>query len=306
VTASSNSVQALTNPPVQQPPGASGAESAGRPAPEGQAPEARAPEAQLSGRSLRLGYDGPDVVTDLDIDIPPGRITVLVGANACGKSTTLRALARLLKPRGGVVTLDGKDIHAMSTKALAIHVGILPQTPTAPEGITVADLVGRGRYPHQKWFRQWSAEDQRVVAWALEATETADIAHRPVDELSGGQRQRVWIAMALAQETEVLMLDEPTTYLDVHHQVEVLDLVVQLNREQGRTIAVVLHDLNLACRYAHHLIAMKQGKIVAQGAPADIVTEELVADVFGLRSKVIDDPVSHTPMVVPIGRHVAM
>jgi iron complex transport system ATP-binding protein len=193
----------------------------------------------------------------------------------------------------------------MSTKALATRVGILPQAPIAPEGITVADLVGRGRYPHQKWFRQWSADDQRVVAWALEATGTADIAHRPVDELSGGQRQRVWIAMALAQETEVLMLDEPTTYLDVHHQVDVLDLIVQLNKEQGRTIAVVLHDLNLACRYGHHLIAMKLGKITAQGAPAGIVTEELVEDVFGLRSKVIDDPVSHTPMVVPIGRHVA-
>jgi iron complex transport system ATP-binding protein len=300
VTASSNSVRHAANPPATRP-GAAGTTSAA----EATTSDVPAPEAQLSGRSLRLGYDGPDVVADLDIDIPPGRITALVGANACGKSTTLRALARLLKPRGGVVTLDGKDIHSMSTKLLATQVGILPQTPTAPEGITVADLVGRGRYPHQTWFRQWGMEDQRVVAWALEATGTAEIAHRPVDELSGGQRQRVWIAMALAQETEILMLDEPTTYLDVHHQVEVLDLIVQLNREQARTIAVVLHDLNLACRYAHHLIAMKQGNIVAQGAPADIVSEELVADVFGLRSKVIEDPVSHTPMVVPIGRHVA-
>jgi len=294
--ASSHSVQDLANAQAADPAATSGT------APTA---DASAPEAQLSGRSLRLGYDGPDIVEDLDIDIPPGKITVLVGANACGKSTTLRALARLLKPRGGVVTLDGKDIHSMSTKALATRVGILPQAPTAPEGITVADLVGRGRYPHQKWFRQWSAEDQRVVAWALEATGSAEIAHRPVDELSGGQRQRVWIAMALAQETEVLMLDEPTTYLDVHHQVDVLDLIVQLNTEQGRTIAVVLHDLNLACRYAHHLIAMKEGRVVAQGAPAGIVTEELVSDVFGLRSKVIDDPISHTPMVVPIGRHVA-
>lgn len=294
--ASSRSAQDLANAPALDPTPRSGTAPAG---------DDRAPEAELSSRSLRLGYDGADVVEALDIDIAPGKITVLVGANACGKSTTLRALARLLKPRGGVVTLDGKDIHSMPTKVLATRIGILPQSPTAPEGITVADLVGRGRFPHQKWFRQWSAHDRRAVAWALEATGTAEIAHRPVDELSGGQRQRVWIAMALAQETEVLMLDEPTTYLDVHHQVDVLDLIVQLNKEQGRTIVVVLHDLNLACRYAHHLIAMKKGRIAAQGAPAGIVTEELVEDVFGLRSKVIEDPVSHTPMVVPIGRHVA-
>jgi len=262
-------------------------------------------DAQLQGRSMRLGYDGADIVSDLDIDIPPGQITVLVGANACGKSTTLRALARLLKPRGGQITLDGKDIHAMSTKELATRIGILPQTPTAPDGITVADLVGRGRYPHQKWFQQWQADDQRVVAWALEATGLSEIAHRQVDELSGGQRQRVWIAMALAQETEVLMLDEPTTYLDVHHQVDVLDLVVQLNQQQGRTVAVVLHDLNLACRYAHHLIAMKAGRIVAQGPPTEIVDAALVEEVFGLRSMVIEDPVSHTPLVVPIGQHLS-
>ena len=263
------------------------------------------PEAQLQGRAMRLGYDGVDIVGNLDIDIPPGKITVLVGANACGKSTTLRALARLLKPRGGQITLDGKDIHAMSTKELATRVGILPQSPTAPDGITVADLVGRGRHPHQKWFQQWKADDERVVAWALESTGLTEIAHRQVDELSGGQRQRVWIAMALAQETEVLMLDEPTTYLDVHHQVDVLDLVVQLNQQQGRTVAVVLHDLNLACRYAHHLIAMKAGCIVAQGRPADIVTEQLVEEVFGLNSMVIEDPVSHTPLVVPIGQHLS-
>ncbi|MGH3661719.1 MAG: ABC transporter ATP-binding protein [Micromonosporaceae bacterium] len=260
---------------------------------------------RLSGRGMRLGYDGPDIVTDLDIDIPPGKITMLVGANACGKSTTLRALARLLKPRAGAVTLDGRDIHAMRTKELATRIGILPQTPSAPEGITVVDLVCRGRYPHQKWFRQWTDSDERVVAWALEATGTVAVAGRQVDELSGGQRQRVWIAMALAQQTGVLMLDEPTTYLDVHHQIEVLDLLVRLNREAGRTIAVVLHDLNLACRYAHHLIAMRAGGIAAQGNPKDVVTEELVETVFGLRCKVIDDPVSHTPMVIPIGQHLS-
>jgi iron complex transport system ATP-binding protein len=263
------------------------------------------PPQQLSARGLRLGYDGADIVSDLDIDLPPGKITMLVGANACGKSTTLRALARLLKPRGGQVTLDGKDIHSMPSKDLATRIGILPQSPTAPEGITVADLVCRGRYPHQKWFRQWSDDDERVVAWALQATGTAQIADRPVDELSGGQRQRVWIAMALAQETGVLMLDEPTTFLDVHHQVDVLDLLVELNRDQGQTIAVVLHDLNLACRYAHHLIAMRGGAIIDQGNPKEIVTEELVERVFGLKSKVILDPISHTPMVIPIGRHLS-
>ncbi|WP_427885500.1 ABC transporter ATP-binding protein [Kribbella sp. GL6] len=259
----------------------------------------------LSARSMRLGYDGADIVPDLDIDIPPGKITMLVGANACGKSTTLRALARLLKPRSGTVMLDGHDIHTMSTKDLATKVGILPQSPSAPEGIAVADLVCRGRYPHQKWFRQWTPEDEQIVAWALESTGTAELADRGVDELSGGQRQRVWIAMALAQETGVLMLDEPTTYLDVHHQIEVLDLLVRLNRDAGRTIAVVLHDLNLACRYSHHLIAMRQGRIVAEGVPGEVVTEELVRTVFGLESKVIQDPVSRTPMVVPIGQHLS-
>ncbi|MGH3359533.1 MAG: ABC transporter ATP-binding protein [Nocardioidaceae bacterium] len=259
---------------------------------------------QLTGEHLRLGYDGDDIVADLSIEIPPGKITVLVGANACGKSTTLRALAKLLKPRGGSILLDGRAIHKMPSKELATRVGILPQSPSAPEGITVADLVCRGRYPHQKWFRQWTDEDEDVVAWALEATGTAELADRLVDELSGGQRQRVWIAMALAQETGILMLDEPTTYLDIHHQVDVLDLVVQLNRDEGRTIAIVLHDLNLACRYAHHLIAMRSGAIVAQGDPSEIITERLVKDVFGLNSRVIDDPVSGTPMVVPIGQHL--
>lgn len=265
---------------------------------------ARPDPQQLTGERLRLGYDGADIVEDLTIEIPPGKITVLVGANACGKSTTLRALAKLLKPRGGSVLLDGRAIHKMSSKELATKVGILPQSPTAPEGITVADLVCRGRYPHQKWFRQWTDEDEDVVAWALEATGTAELADRAVDELSGGQRQRVWIAMALAQETGILMLDEPTTYLDIHHQIDVLDLVVTLNRDEGRTIAIVLHDLNLACRYAHHLIAMRSGAIVEQGEPSEIITESLVRDVFGLNSRVIDDPVSGTPMVVPIGQHL--
>ena len=201
--------------------------------------------------------------------------------------------------RRGTVLLDGTSIHRLPTQEVATKLGILPQSPVAPEGITVADLVGRGRYPHQGWFRQWTTADRAAVDGALEATGTLDLADRPVDELSGGQRQRVWIAMALAQGTGLMLLDEPTTYLDLAHQVEVLDLLVDLNQREGRTIVLVLHDLNQACRYAHHLIAMRDGAIVAEGAPADIVTPELVTDVFGLPCRVIADPVSATPMVVP-------
>jgi iron complex transport system ATP-binding protein len=235
--------------------------------------------------------------------VPTGRITVIVGANACGKSTLLRGMARLLSPSSGSVYLDGKDIHALPTKAVAAKLALLPQAPVAPDGIRVADLVGRGRYPHQGWFRRWSAADDDAVARALEATGTLDVAERPVDELSGGQRQRVWIAMALAQETGLLLLDEPTTFLDVSHQVELLDLLTDLNRRAGTTIVLVLHELNLACRYADHLIAMKDGAIVAEGAPAAAVTEEMVTEVFGMPCQVVPDPVSGTPMVVPIGRH---
>ncbi|MET0323809.1 MAG: ABC transporter ATP-binding protein [Ilumatobacteraceae bacterium] len=258
----------------------------------------------LAAHDLNLAYDDRVIVNRLSVDIPPGKISVIVGPNACGKSTLLRALARLLKPKAGAVLLDGTSIHKMSTRAVATKLGILPQAPVAPEGITVADLVGRGRYPHQGWFRQWTTADRVAVDGALEATGTLDLAHRPVDELSGGQRQRVWIAMTLAQGTGLMLLDEPTTYLDLSHQVDILDLLVDLNQREGRTIVLVLHDLNQACRYAHHLIAMREGAIVAEGAPATIVTPELVTDVFGLPCRVIDDPVSHTPMIVPIGRHL--
>jgi len=257
----------------------------------------------LRAEHLRLAYERLEVVADLSVTIPPARITTIVGANACGKSTLLRGLARLLKPAGGTVQLDGRSIHELPTKELAVRLGILPQTPIAPEGITVADLVARGRYPHQTWIRQWSAADQQAVADALEATDTLALAERPVDELSGGQRQRVWIAMALAQGTEIMLLDEPTTFLDVTHQVEVLDLLVDLNRRDGRTIVLVLHDLNQACRYAHHLIAMRGGAIVAEGRPSEIVTRALVQQVFELRCQIAPDPVSGTPMVIPIGRH---
>ncbi len=227
-----------------------------------------------------------------------------MGANACGKSTLLRGLARLLKPASGTVLLDGQSIHRMATKEVAMRLGILPQSPVSPEGINVADLVGRGRCPHQGWFRQWSATDEQAVAQAMLATDTLELADRAVDELSGGQRQRVWIAMALAQGTDILLLDEPTTFLDLAHQVDVMDLLTDLNLEHGRTVVLVLHELNQACRYSHHLIAMKEGAIVAEGPPREVVTEALVEEVFELACRVVPDPVSGTPMVVPIGRHL--
>ncbi|MBG6215967.1 iron complex transport system ATP-binding protein [Arthrobacter sp. CAN_A6] len=257
----------------------------------------------LQAQSVTLAYNERTVVDGLSVILPAGRITVIVGANASGKSTLLRGLARLLKPTHGTVLLDGEDIHSLSTRSVARTLGLLPQTPVAPDGISVTDLVGRGRYPHQGWFRQWKSSDDDAVADALEATDTLELAERNVDELSGGQRQRVWIAMALAQQTDILLLDEPTTFLDVTHQIEVLDLVTDLNRRAGTTVVIVLHDLNLAARYADHLIAMKDGAIVAEGTPSEVVTRETVGGVFNLECRVIPDPVSGTPMVVPLGRH---
>ncbi len=254
----------------------------------------------LEARDLSLGYDDRLVVDGLSLTIPQGRVTVIVGANACGKSTLLRGLARLLKPRGGSALLDGHDISRLPTREVATRLGILPQQPVAPEGITVADLVGRGRHPHQRFWRQFSADDERAVEAALAATATTDLADRPVDELSGGQRQRVWIALTLAQGTPLLLLDEPTTFLDLAHQVEVLDLLADLNEREGRTVVIVLHDLNLACRYAHHMVAMRDGRIVAEGSPAEIVTAETVREVFGLAAHVITDPLAGTPLVIPV------
>ncbi|MFC5663665.1 ABC transporter ATP-binding protein [Kitasatospora misakiensis] len=257
------------------------------------------PAHRLEARGLTLAYEARTVAEGLDLRIPDGRVTVIVGPNACGKSTLLRALGRLLKPTRGAVLLDGEELARVPTKRIARRIGLLPQSPTAPEGIAVADLVSRGRQPHQSWWQQWSAADEAAVAEALERTSTADLAERGVDELSGGQRQRVWIAMALAQGTDILLLDEPTTFLDIAHQVEVLDLVRRLNVERGRTVVAVLHDLNQAARYADHLVAMKDGRIVAQGPPAEVVTAELVREVFGLASVVVPDPVTGTPLVVP-------
>lgn len=261
--------------------------------------------ARLSANGVSLAYDDHVVVDHLDLAIPDGKVTAIIGPNACGKSTLLKALARLLKPSDGHVVLDGELIHKLATKEVARRLGLLPQTPIAPEGITVVDLVARGRTPHQKLFQQWSDADERAVRAALDETGTAELADRTVDELSGGQRQRVWIAMALAQETELLLLDEPTTFLDIAHQIDVLDLVERLNAERGRTVVVVLHDLNLACRYADHVVAMCDGALVASGAPHDVIDADTVRMVFGLESMVIDDPVSGTPLVVPISSRTA-
>ncbi|MFE5855856.1 ABC transporter ATP-binding protein [Streptomyces sp. NPDC056500] len=256
-------------------------------------------DSRLSTRRLTLSYDDRTVVEGLDFDVPDGQVTVIVGPNACGKSTTLRALGRLLKPAGGAVLLDGRELSRIPSRKVAQAIGLLPQTPVAPESITVADLVSRGRQPHQHWWQQWSQEDERAVTDAMDRTSVTELADRSVDELSGGQRQRVWIAMALAQETELLLLDEPTTFLDIAHQVEVLDLVRQLNDERGRTVVAVLHDLNQAARYADHLVAMKAGRIVAEGPPSEVVTADLVREVFGLEAVVVPDPVTGSPLVVP-------
>lgn len=256
---------------------------------------------RLLTRDLRLAYGDRIVVDGFGVDVPDARVTVIVGANASGKSSALRGLARLLRPAGGEVLLDGTDIHRLPTKAVARAIGLLPQTPLAPDGITVATLVARGRAPHQGWLRQWSIDDERAVESAMAATRTLELADRCVDELSGGQRQRVWLAMALAQETPLLLLDEPTTYLDLAHQVEVLDLVAGLTAQRGTTVVMVLHDLNQACRYGDHMVAMVNGAVVASGAPGALVDAAFVREVFGLECVVIDDPVTGSPLVVPAG-----
>ncbi|GAA4663986.1 ABC transporter ATP-binding protein [Gordonia humi] len=254
---------------------------------------------RLRAVDATIGYDGATVSESLSVDIPDGRFTVIVGPNACGKSTLLRALSRLLKPEAGQVLLDGKAIDSYPAKQVARTLGLLPQTSIAPDGIRVADLVARGRYPHQRLIQQWTADDEEAVASAMRDTGITDLSAKLVDELSGGQRQRVWVAMVLAQQTQIVLLDEPTTFLDIAHQIELLDLCARLNREQGQTMVAVLHDLNHACRYADHLIAMRAGRVIAEGPPAEVITAELVGEVFGLSCRIIDDPETHTPLVIP-------
>lgn len=256
----------------------------------------------LYTEDLKLAYESAVVIDGLSLRIPAGEITVLIGPNGCGKSTLLRAMARLMKPQSGAVYLDGEAITRLPTKEVARRLGVLPQGPVAPEGLTVRDLAIQGRYPHQRWLQQWSEEDQRLVDQALTVTGMHAFADRPLETLSGGQRQKAWIAMALAQNTPLLLLDEPTTYLDLAHQIEVLDLLADLNRAQGRTIVMVLHDLNQACRYAHYLVAMHAGRIVAAGAPEDVMTEEIVQQVFGIACRIVSDPVTGTPLCVPFSR----
>ncbi|GHH94048.1 ABC transporter ATP-binding protein [Streptomyces capillispiralis] len=258
------------------------------------------PAPRLRAEDLTLCYDQRTVATGLGVDIPDHSFTVIVGPNACGKSTLLKALARMLKPKAGEVYLDGAAIASYRTREVARRLGLLPQSSTAPGGITVGDLVARGRYPHQRLLRQWSAQDETAVVEAMRRTGVLDLAGRPVDDLSGGQRQRVWLAMVLAQQTPVLLLDEPTTFLDIAHQVEVLDLCAELHARQGHTVVAVLHDLNQACRYATHLVVMRAGGVVAaEGDPASVMTAELVEDVFGLPCRIIDDPETGTPLMVP-------
>ena len=253
----------------------------------------------LAAAGLKVGYGQRTIINGLDLKLAPGKVTSIVGPNGCGKSTLLQSLSRLLRPAAGQVTLDGRAIADIPTKQLAQRLGLMPQTPISPDGITVSDLVGRGRTPHLRLFGRWGDADYAAVAGALAVTGSAALAQRPVDELSGGQRQRVWIAMALAQETDLLLLDEPTTYLDIRHQLDVLDLLANLNARRGTTVVMVLHDLALAARYSDELIAMRDGRIVAQGAPRDIVTPQLIRDVFDVDAHVIDDPDTGAPVIIP-------
>lgn len=260
---------------------------------------------RLVARGLELAYDQRTVVHGVDLAVPPGRVTVIVGANGCGKSTLLRGLGRLLTPAAGRVELDGRDLRSVRPREVAAVLGLLPQQPLAPEGITVADLVGRGRHPHQGAFRRWSAADSDAVAEALALTDTHELAARRVEELSGGQRQRVWVAMMLAQDPRIMLLDEPTTYLDIAHQVDVLDLLAELNEQRGTTVVMVLHELNLAARYADHLVVMHEGRLLCEGSPAEVLDADCVERAFGLRAQVVPDPITGSPMVVPVGRRAA-
>lgn len=249
------------------------------------------------------GYDHKAIIKEVNLVVPNNKISVIIGPNACGKSTLLKTMARLLKPAAGEIVLDGKSIEKIPSKKLARTLGLLPQSPIVPEGISVADLVGRGRFPHQSLLSGWSKKDYEAVAEAMDIMNITELANYHIDELSGGQRQRVWIAMALAQQTDILFLDEPTTFLDITYQVEILDLLTDLNHKYGTTIVMVLHDINLSARYAHNIFAMHNGKLIAEGKPSEVITSALIKDIFGLNCQVIEDPVSGSPSVIPIGRH---
>ncbi len=257
----------------------------------------------LKASNIVAGYDKKIIIDGINITIPKNKISVIIGANACGKSTLLKTLCRLIQPVSGEILLDEKKITDMPPKQLARVLGLLPQSPVVPEGITVADLVSRGRFPYQSFFKGLSKKDYDAVDEALDIMGITELANRSVDELSGGQRQRVWIAMALAQQTDILLLDEPTTFLDISYQVEILDLLTDLNKKRGTTIVMVLHDINLSARYADYIFALQKGKLIAEGAPSDIITDSLIKQVFDLDCMVISDPVSNSPFIVPKGRH---
>ncbi|WJY27214.1 MULTISPECIES: ABC transporter ATP-binding protein [Sporosarcina] len=261
------------------------------------------PTHRFQADRLQAGYDQKTILKGIDLEIPSGKISVIIGANACGKSTLLKTMARLIKPSAGSVLLDGQPIGSMPSKKLARVLGMLPQSPIVPEGITVADLVGRGRFPHQSLLSGWSAKDYEAVAEAMEIMDITELANRNIDELSGGQRQRVWIAMALAQQTDILFLDEPTTFLDITYQVEILDLLTDLNHKYGTTIVMVLHDINLSARYADYMFALRTGELIYEGTPKQVVTAESMLDIFGMDCMVIEDPISGSPFTIPIGRH---
>ncbi|WP_442636783.1 ABC transporter ATP-binding protein [Rossellomorea marisflavi] len=256
----------------------------------------------LQTKGLTLAYGERTIIDQMDLDIPKGEITVFIGGNGCGKSTLLRSIARLMKPKEGSVLLDGESISSLSTKEVARKMAILPQTPVSPEGLTVLQLVKQGRYPHQSWLKQWSRKDEEIVEDALRATGMEEFRDRKVDELSGGQRQRAWIALTLAQDTDIILLDEPTTYLDMTHQIEILDLLFELNEKEGRTIVMVLHDINLACRYAHNIVAIRDREVYAQGKPEEVISCELVKHVFGMDCQVSSDPLFGTPLCIPFGK----
>jgi len=261
------------------------------------------PTHSFQAKEITAGYDNNSILHDVSISIPSNKISIIIGANGCGKSTLLKTMARLIKPTSGQVTLGDNPINKIPSKQFARVVGLLPQSPIVPEGITVADLVGRGRFPHQSFLKGWTKKDYEAVAEAMEIMKITEFADRNIDELSGGQRQRVWIAMALAQQTDILFLDEPTTYLDITYQIEILDLLTDLNRKYGTTIVMVLHDINLSARYADHIFALHKGKLVAEGEPSKVITSKLIHDIFGLHCTVVTDPVSGSPSVIPIGRY---